>query len=209
MSSVLLEKLIDVVILAAAGIFVFYLAYSGVDFDNPADRLIKVLLVGVLALLLMPPLIKLAQRSQVYKNVSEMLPRRLQIWAEYFVEGLTTLREKRAVIKVAGISALIWAVDASAILLVSYGLGVEINLNVALAYLTLIGFAGVLNLTPASIGVNQVIAVTFLPGLGLGIEQALALSLGFQGVVYSSAAVAGLVALIGIISRPILNEKGG
>ncbi len=125
-----------------------------------------------------------------------------------FRRGLAPLRDPTVGLKVFGSTAVIWALEASCVVLAFAAFGFELSISAAICHVVAVTLSIAVVTVPAGLGVEQGVTVAVLAPWGIGMPDAIALS-----IVLSFAAIACVVpgGLIAILRQelPKLRPDGG
>jgi uncharacterized protein (TIRG00374 family) len=114
---------------------------------------------------------------------------------ERFLLGLRAVRSPLRAAQFYALTAAVWLIDATAMIVGAQGLGLTLSYQVSFLMLAALGLASAAPSTPGFVGIYQFVAVAILPGFGYTQAQALALILALQGMIYVSIIPWGLMGL--------------
>jgi glycosyltransferase 2 family protein len=109
--------------------------------------------------------------------------------------ALVAIREPWRLTRVCAISALIWALDATAAVILAHALGLHLMFPVALLLLTGLALGNALPSTPGAIGIFQFAAITVLTPFNFSRSDAIAYILVAQAAAYVVITTLGLIGL--------------
>jgi uncharacterized membrane protein YbhN (UPF0104 family) len=136
----------------------------------------------------------------VIDRILAMLPKRLQVFIDRrlksFLQGIRGVSTVGGSLKAVAYTALIWALETSAVALVIISFGVSLPLSGYLLVYTLTALGATLPSGPAYIGPYQYAFVLALGFFAVSQEMALAISIAAQVALLGSVTVIGLVLLL-------------
>jgi len=94
-----------------------------------------------------------------------------------------------------GLTAAVWLIDATAMIICANGFDLTITYQIALLMLAALGLASAAPSTPGYVGIYQTVAVGILPLFGFSKEDAITLILAVQGTIYLTIIPWGLLGL--------------
>lgn len=126
-----------------------------------------------------------------------------------FLSGLRALGRPSRAAGFAGLTVIIWFMDAFGSMVGARAFGLELTLPAALVLLAGLGLSSAVPSTPGYVGVYQFVAVTVLVPLGYARSGALAYITVSQGIGYVAFTVWGLLGLWRLQVRPraVLAER--
>ena len=128
----------------------------------------------------------------------------LLVLAEQVLLGLRAFHHWDRFLGFSGLTVAIWLMDALTSMTVAWGLGLRLDLRVAMLLLTGLGLSSALPSTPGYVGIFQFVAVTILAPFGIGRADALAFILVLQAVGYVVVLLYGLPGLYVLEGRGAL-----
>jgi glycosyltransferase 2 family protein len=126
----------------------------------------------------------------------------LMALAEQVLLGLRAFHEWGRFLGFAGLTAVIWTLDACTVMTLGSSLGLEMRFAMAILLITSLGLSSALPSTPGYVGIFQFVAVTVLAPFGIGKASALAFILLYQALGYV------LVLLYGLPGLYVLEGRG-
>jgi uncharacterized protein (TIRG00374 family) len=120
---------------------------------------------------------------------------RLATFVERFLLGLRAVRSPARASQFLGLTAAVWMIDATAMVICARGLDLTLGYRTAFLMLAALGLASAAPSTPGFVGIYQFVAVTILPLFGFSEARALALILAVQGTIYLTIIPWGLLGL--------------
>jgi uncharacterized membrane protein YbhN (UPF0104 family) len=115
---------------------------------------------------------------------------------EQAVRGIRAFHDARRLLGFAGLTAVIWTLDAVGMVIGAAALGLSIPISVAFLLIAALGLGSALPSTPGYIGIYQFVAVTVLTPFGFTRNQAIAYILTAQALSYVVVGVWGAVGLL-------------
>jgi hypothetical protein len=162
-------------------------------------------LAGLVGLLALPRLEGLINQLWRRLPVPETWRTRLADMVSQFLLGMRALQHPGRALSFAGLTAIIWLVDALGSTITAHALGLALTLPQALLLLAALGLASATPSTPGYVGIYQFVAVTVLGPFGFTQSEALAFIVVAQAMIYIVVAVWGLLGL----GRLSLGAAGG
>ena len=101
----------------------------------------------------------------------------------------------------AALTAAIWTADATNLMVLARGLGLNMPFPAVVLLLAAMGLGSALPSTPGYVGIYQFVTVTVLAPFGIGRDEALAYSLVTQALGYVVIAVLGVPGLYESLAR--------
>jgi uncharacterized protein (TIRG00374 family) len=197
LSTIVVERVIDVLALAPVILFVFLVIPLPVWLERLA-----VLAGLVLVVMAVAGVIVHSQREHLLqagealiRRVSGSVQGRLLAFRDSFGEGLHILRDLRRLTAVYGHSVAAWALQLAAIEMVSRALHQPLSLGLGVLLILLANTGTLLPMGAGNLGTFQVLAITLLAIFRIRPEVALSISVVFQAVQFLPVAVLGLYAL--------------
>jgi glycosyltransferase 2 family protein len=152
--------------------------------------------IGATAFLLALPAIDRARTGLVTRlPVSQKLKDRLHQIAGSVNLALVALRNPWRLIRVCAITALIWALDATAAVILAHALRLDLLFAVALLLSAGLALGNALPSTPGAIGIFQFAAITVLTPFNFSRSDAIAYILVAQAAAYVVITTLGLIGL--------------
>ncbi|MBZ5723474.1 MAG: flippase-like domain-containing protein [Acidobacteriia bacterium] len=150
---------------------------------------------GALAIALLPHTGGLIQHLLQRFPLPAALRARLLALVDQVLLGVRAFHHVRRFLSFAALTGAIWILDAFAIMVGAYGLGLHISFTVAMLLLTGMGLGSALPSTPGYVGIYQFVAVTVLVPFGIGRDAALAYILTAQALSYVVILILGVPGL--------------
>jgi uncharacterized protein (TIRG00374 family) len=196
LATVLLERLADVVALVLIGLLAL-LALDTVPgwLLNAGALAGAIALAGLAVARSLPHVYRRAMVPVARQLVPARFHARLAVLASQFLLGLGALRHPRRGLAFIALTALIWILDVVFAVTVGHAFGLPLFAPQAMVLLAALGLASAVPSTPGNLGVYQFVAVTVLVPLGFLQDQALALIIGLQAVVFGVEIVWGTLGL--------------
>jgi hypothetical protein len=192
LATALSERVIDAVVLVliASVVLTMFPAQSG--WLVGAARSFGILaLAGAIVLIVVPFTTALTQHA------IGLAPRRLRPLAERAFDsasrGLRALHDARRLSAFLAFTAVIWTLDAFAVIAVGSALGLRVTLPIGLLLLSAMGLASALPSTPGYVGVFQFVAVMVLTPFGFTRADAIGLVVVLQVASYAVNAFWGTI----------------
>jgi len=192
LATALSERVIDaiVLVLIASVVLMMYPAQSG--WLAGAARSFGILaLAGAIVLVVVPLTPSLTRRAIA------LAPRRLHPWAVRTMDsasrGLRALHDVPRLSAFLALTAVIWTLDAFAVIVVGSALGLRVTVPIGLLLLSAMGLASALPSTPGYVGVFQFVAVMVLTPFGFTRADAIGLVVVLQVASYAVNAFWGTI----------------
>jgi uncharacterized membrane protein YbhN (UPF0104 family) len=115
--------------------------------------------------------------------------------SQRFLAGMRSFRDPRRALSFAGLTGVIWLMDALGTMIAAWALHLPLNILQALLLLAALGLASAIPSTPGYVGTYQFVAVTILPLFGITRSQALTFILVLQASTYVVVTIWGLLGL--------------
>lgn len=116
------------------------------------------------------------------------LPGKLKDFAKYALaqglEGVRSFHDRGRFARFAGLTAVIWCIDAVVVVVLAQAIDVNITLPVAFLLIAGLGLGSALPSTPGYVGIYQFVAVSVLTPFDISRNQAIAHILLFQALIY-------------------------
>jgi glycosyltransferase 2 family protein len=165
---------------------------------------------GALVLMILPHVEGLVHRTLDWLPVSTAFRGLLGRMAGQILLALRSFHHVGRFLSFAGLTVVIWAIDATCMIVSAHGLGLDMGYPAAVLLITAMGLGSALPATPGYVGIYQFAAVTVLGAFGIGRDQALAYSLVNQALGFLVIAALGVPGLYGSLSSGKLQgEKQG
>ncbi len=201
LTTALSERMMDAIALVLWGSLTLSQVPSKPAWMGPiAKTMALVAGAGTLVLMILPHM------DGVVKSIVQRLPappalkERIQGIAEQILLGVRAFHHPWRFIGFVLLTAAIWSVDATCMIVSAHGLGLEIPFPAAVLLLTAMGLGSALPSTPGYVGIYQFAAVTVLAAFGIGRDQALAYSLVTQALGYVVIGVLGVPGVYGSLA---------
>jgi uncharacterized protein (TIRG00374 family) len=120
---------------------------------------------------------------------------RLLFFANQVLLGLRAFHDARRLLSFVSFTAIIWALDAVAVMCATHGFGMHISFSLALLLLTGLGLGSALPSTPGYVGIYQFVAITILTPFGIDRNDALAYIITGQVLGYLMVLALGALGL--------------
>jgi glycosyltransferase 2 family protein len=196
LATALLERLADVVALVILGLVALLVLSTAPDWLLNAAAIVGMIALAGLAVTRFLPHI---DRRPIGPLARLPVPVPLRTWfiavSSQFVLGLSALRNSGRGWYFAALTALIWMLDVTFAVTVGRAFDLPLFVPQAMLLLAALGLASAVPSTPGYVGVYQFVAVTVLVPIGFFRDQALALVIGLQGVVFGVEIVWGTLGL--------------
>ncbi len=175
------ERILDVIILVMIGVFSIPTIGGLPDSMDNALRIMGILgVIAVLMLFLAPRFSGLIHRFMNWLPLPEKIKHPLLNFLDEFLLGAQAFQNPGRAAGFLGYSALIWFLDATGTIMMSYALNLHFNYAQGLILLLAIGLSSAIPSTPGYVGIYQYVGVTLLPLYGITRSQALTYILLFQ-----------------------------
>lgn len=109
--------------------------------------------------------------------------------------GMRAFQHPIRAVSFAGLTVVVWLIDAYAVILVGHALELSLILPEALLLLAALALSSAIPSTPGYVGVYQFVAVSALPAFGFSRGEALAYIIAFQAMAYSVVILWGFLGL--------------
>lgn len=196
LATALTERIVDAVILVVVS------AAALTTIGSLAPEMLQALrgmavvgAVGAVMVFAAPRMSRLVQWIIARLPVSPGLREKLGGVAGSFLTGAGALQHWGRLGLFLLLTAVIWSIDTLCGLTVARAFGLSMNPAQVFILLASIGIASALPATPGYVGVYQFVAVTVLVPFGFSEAQALAYIIGYQGVMYVTNTLWGLIGL--------------
>ena len=140
--------------------------------------------LGTILLFVLPRIEPVLANCAVHSPLRRFASTGVREVAGEFLQGMRSLQEAPRACRFAGLTILIWLLDACAAVTVARALDLSLSLHTAFLLLAALGLSSAAPSTPGYIGIYQFVAVTVLMPLGFTRTHALAYILLYQGVLY-------------------------
>lgn len=173
-ATALTERILDVIILLLLGIFSIPAIGEMPSGIHTAMRVMGILGVAAILLLLLAP-----RHSDTFFRFVNWLPlpekakKPLNNFLGEFLLGAQAFQNPKRAAKFAGYSAVIWFLDATGAVMMSYALQLQFTYPQAFVLLMALGLSSAIPSTPGYVGIYQYVAVMLLPIYGINRTQAL------------------------------------
>ncbi len=182
-ATALMERILDVIILILIGTFSLSYIPQIPEWLSNAMRVMALAAIAALAVLLLAPKFKsLYEHFLNWLPLPEKIKRQLIIFFEEFLLGAGSFMNWGRAGKFLLFSAIIWFLDASGAIMMSYALHLQFTYPQAFVLMLAMGLSSAIPSTPGYVGVYQFVAVSLLPLYGVSQSEALAFILAYQGV---------------------------
>lgn len=196
LATAVVERVLDVVALVLISAGAVAALGSVPDWLVAATRVMAILAVAGLAAFYVLP--------RIHRQLEWLLARLVRAaglrerLAGLLAQALLGLRSVQSAPRAggfAGLTAVIWLMDAITLMIVAQAFSLALALPQALLLLAALGLASAAPSTPGYVGIYQFVAVTVLAPFGFTRAEALAFILGAQAVTYVVVIVWGLLGL--------------
>jgi uncharacterized protein (TIRG00374 family) len=127
--------------------------------------------------------------------ITDTLRSRALRYVQEFLLGTRTFQHRGRAVRFAGLTIVIWLMEAVGAILAAWTLQLALTLPQALLLLALLGLSSALPSTPGAVGIYQFVGVSLLPSFGISQSQALTYMIVTQGANYLIVTVWGLPGL--------------
>ena len=197
LTTALAERTIDAVVLVLWGSVILL----GID---PKPRWVRDLSWGTTALAVggVFAIFILPRTGKLCENIIQRLPlpagirERLLHLAGQVLSGLRVFHDGRRLAAFTVMTAMIWAIDASAAIIGGHAFGLNFTFSMASLLMCGLGLGSAIAPTPGYVGTYQSVAVAVLTPFGISRDAALAYILVAQAVAYVVVLVLGLPAIL-------------
>lgn len=194
LATALTERLIDVVALVLLSLVALFWIEGLPAWLEVAVRVMAVVgLAGLAALAVLPRLEAWLIRMTELLPLPQRWRERIARLTSQFLLGMQAIQQPARALRFAGLTIVIWLLDALVAITTAAALQLTLSLPQALVLLTALGLASAAPSTPGYVGIFQFVAVTVLPPFGLTRSAALAFIVAFQGITYVTVTVWGLI----------------
>lgn len=190
------ERVLDAAVLVVIGLMALATVAELPPLLVDATRLMALIgAVGLVGLLLAPHFEGLVLK--VLNRVPFVGARRAKLLelASRFLLGLRAIQDAGRAARFAGLTAVIWTIDAVAVTVIGGAIDVPMTLPLAFLLIAALGLSSAAPSTPGYVGIYQIVAVAVLGPFGIGQSGALALILLVQAITYCIVLTWGLPAL--------------
>jgi uncharacterized protein (TIRG00374 family) len=196
LATALVERLLDAVALVLISSVAIATLPSMPSSLVGATHVLAVLALLALAFfIVVPRLEKPIQALLARIFTSDGLRTRLSGLLQQFLLGLRAFQHPLRGAGFAGLTAIIWLADSTAMVLVAHAFDLSLSLAQALVLIAALGLASSAPSTPGYVGIFQFVAVAVLVPFGFSKNDALAFILASQAVIYLVSIVWGLLGL--------------
>ena len=183
LATALTERLFDVVTLVLIGVFVVPSIGALPEWLPDAMRVMGILGVAALIFLLLAPRMRGFITALVNKiPFPESWRERVNKLLQDFLLGACAFIHPGRAAGFLGLSAIVWFLDSTGVILISKALNLNFNYPQALLLLVAIGLSSAVPSTPGYVGIYQFVAVSLLPLYGTTRSQALTFILAMQAL---------------------------
>lgn len=151
---------------------------------------------GVLAIFVLPRSAKACEDLIGFLPLPARARERLRHLADQILSGLLVFHDSRRLASFAGLTAVIWVIEAGGMILGGRAFGLIITFPMASLLLCGLGLGSAIAPTPGYVGTYQSVAIAVLTPFGIPREAALALILVAQALGYVVVLVLGLPAIL-------------
>jgi uncharacterized protein (TIRG00374 family) len=192
LATALTERMIDAVVLVLIGLATL-LSLEGLP--QVLLDLLRVIgmvaFAGLIGLFIAPRLEGLITRILNGLPLSATLRARLTGIVGQFLLGMRALQNVRRALSFAGLTAVIWLVDALGATIVARAMNLTLALPQAFLLLAALGLSSAAPSTPGYVGIYQFVAVNVLALFGFSNSEALAYIIVLQAMTYVSVTIWG------------------
>lgn len=190
------ERLMDVIaVILAAALALLWVNPKPAWMTDLSRSMAAVAVAGALAIVILPHSGTLVDRLIARLPLSDRVRKFLLHTSGQVLLGLRAFHDWGRLAAFAGLTAVVWSLDAVTVLAGARALDVRIPLPGAFLLLTAMALGSALPSTPGYIGIYQFAAVMVLGPLGVSHDRALAYSVVAQAVSYVVITAVGLPAL--------------
>lgn len=176
------ERVADLAVVAAMAWFA--LAVLPVPDGIPEELVHGVRAAGALSAVALVGLLAFASRTEG----SGLLAR--------FRRGLAPLRDPAVGLKVFGATTVVWALEASCVVLAFAAFGFPVSLSAAICHVVAVTLSIAVVTVPAGLGVEQGVTVAVLAPWGIGMSDAIAMSIVLSFAAIACVVPGGLLAIL-------------
>jgi uncharacterized protein (TIRG00374 family) len=177
------ERILDVIILVLIGVVSLPSIGTLPDWLSSAMRVMGILgLAALVFLFLAPRFSHLLERFIRWLPIPERIRLPLIRMMHEFLLGAGAFMNPGRAAGFAIYSALLWFVDATGTIMLSWGLNMSFTYPQAFVLLLAMGLSSAIPSTPGYVGVYQFVAVTLLPIYGISRSEALTFIIAMQAV---------------------------
>jgi uncharacterized protein (TIRG00374 family) len=141
-------------------------------------------LIGVLAIAALPRLESTAAKVIHRLPIGKSIRLRIAAMMGHALQGMRTFHDPSRLLAFAGLTIVIWSMDALATVVGSAALGFSMPIRVAFLLLAALGLASALPSTPGYVGIFQFVAITVLTPFGFNRTDAVTFILFAQALNY-------------------------
>jgi glycosyltransferase 2 family protein len=175
------ERVLDVIILVLIGVFSIPAIGSMPDSLNKAMQVMGVLgVVAVVILFVAPRFSELLNRIVNRLPLPEKVKKPLINFMNEFLLGAQAFINPKRAAGFAGYSAILWFLDATGAIFMSYAFNLHFSYAQAFVLLLAMGLSSAIPSTPGYVGIYQYVAVILLPLYGISRSAALTYILVLQ-----------------------------
>lgn len=159
---------------------------------------------GIFCIAMLPVFEPRLQRVLRSVPLPESIRRRLSEMTGQIVRGVRSFHDARRIGAFAGLTAVIWCIDAAGAIIVARSLAMVLALPTAFLLIAGLGIGSALPSTPGYLGIYQFVAVSVLTPFGFARTDAIAYILLLQALGYVVISCWGLLAFVGHRRHPAL-----
>jgi uncharacterized protein (TIRG00374 family) len=197
LATALCERIVDAVTLVAiAALVLLTLPTRPGWLADAATPFLIAGLVGVSLIIVLPWLTSFGKQWIERMPLPRPLVPKLIAVLEQAVRGIRAFHDARRLLGFAGLTIVIWSLDAVGTVIGAAALGLSIPLSVAFLLIAALGLGSALPSTPGYVGIYQIVAVTVLPPFGLSRTDAIAYIIVAQALAYVVIGFWGAIGLL-------------
>ena len=199
LATIVVERIMDISSIGCVGVSILFITgfYRYSRFLT-LKNLMAVVAIAVLAYALCQYLWKKYSLS-IYEKIKQMLPEKIAVLVEKFMDGLKIFQDKGEVLKVFGLSIVIWSVDIALIAVFSRTLGLNLSWMQAGLLLTGLLLGVMIPAAPGAAGTYEAGGMAAM--VMMGVDK----TLGFSFIIFMHGFQFLLMLVLGI---PILILEG-
>lgn len=208
LATALTERIFDAITLVLIGVFTLPSITNLPEWLPKAMRLMGIIGAAALVFLLLAPRMRRLTTSLVNKiPFPENWREKVNSLLQDFLLGASAFIHYGRAAGFIGLSAIIWMLDASVVVLLSISLNLYFTYPQAFLLVVAMGLSSAIPSTPGYVGIYQYVAVSLLPLYGATRSQALTFILAMQAATTVVILVWGFIGLWQLNSGKIINSE--
>ena len=185
LATALSERVSDAVVLVGiAGAILWTMPAPPGWLANAIRPIAAVAVIGAAGIALLPYFAAPLRATMAWLPLPERLRAALSGAVENALRGMRALHDPRRLLPFAALTAVIWTLDAAAVVAGSSALGLDVSFTIAFLLIAALGLGSALPSTPGYVGIYQFVAVSVLTPFGFSRNDAIAYILLAQALGY-------------------------